>query len=112
MDKNLTITNQNSKLTLSKTRSLLDITNKLLSKKDIPSPACALAKNSTKNCSLATIPCPPRTRASRAREEHPTWEACWAPLLRALHNAAQGQQIQAMRSLLRQLVPGYGPGNA
>ena len=35
MDKNLTITNQNSKLTLSKTRSLLDITNKLLSKKDI-----------------------------------------------------------------------------
>ena len=35
MDKNLTITNQNSKLTLSKTRSLLDITNKLLSKKNI-----------------------------------------------------------------------------
>ena len=50
-------------------------------------------------------------RILRAREEHPTWEAL-APLLRALHNAAQGQQIQAMRSLLRQLVPGYGPGNA
>ena len=36
MDKNLIITNQNSKLTLSKTKNLLDITNKLLSKKDIP----------------------------------------------------------------------------
>ena len=35
MDKNLTITNQNSKLTLAKTKIWLDITKKILSKKDI-----------------------------------------------------------------------------
>ena len=35
MNKNLTTTNQNAKLALNKSKSLLDITNKLLSKKDI-----------------------------------------------------------------------------
>jgi FlaA1/EpsC-like NDP-sugar epimerase len=49
-------------------------------------------------------------RILRAREELLPWEAL-QPLLLALHDAAQSQKTLTMKSLLRQLVPGYGPEN-
>ena len=50
------------------------------------------------------------SRILRAREEFLPWETLH-PLLRALHDAAQSQQTLTMKSLLRQLVPGYDPEN-
>jgi FlaA1/EpsC-like NDP-sugar epimerase len=49
-------------------------------------------------------------RILRAREELLPWETL-QPLLHALHDAAQKQQTLTMKSLLRQLVPGYGQEN-
>lgn len=49
-------------------------------------------------------------RILRAREELLPWETL-QPLLHALHDAAQNQQTLTMKSLLRQLVPGYGQEN-